>query len=142
MSNEPDVVTLLLVEDDDVDAMAIQRGFFEQRILNPIVRARDGLEALELLRSGTVPDPYIILLDLQMPRMNGFEFLDEIRSDPRLHNSVVFVLTTSTVEQDIADSYQKNIAGYFTKDMSNEAYLNIINLLDGYWKIVHLPKIN
>ena len=142
MSSEPDVVTLLLVEDDDVDAMAIQRGFFEQRILNPIMRARDGLEALELLRSGTVPDPYIILLDLQMPRMNGFEFLDEIRSDPKLHTSVVFVLTTSTVEQDIADSYQKNIAGYFTKDMSNEAYLNIINLLDGYWKIVHLPKIN
>ena len=133
-------VTLLLVEDDDVDAINIERSFTKQRINNTIIRAHDGVEALELLRDGTVNLPYIILLDLQMPRMSGLEFLKEIRKDEKLQSSVIFVLTTSDDETDILKSYRNNIAGYFVKDETEDSFMKIVNLLDGYWKVVHLPK--
>lgn len=132
-------VTLLLVEDDDVDVMTVKRGLKKQRIVNPVVHACDGLEALEMLRNGKVKNPYIILLDLQMPRMNGLEFLEQLRLDNDLSRSVVFVLTTSKAEKDITASYSQHIAGYFIKDESGEDFLNLVNMLDGYWKIVYLP---
>ncbi|MFT6597900.1 response regulator [Cycloclasticus pugetii] len=133
-------VTLLLVEDDDIDAMTIERGFLKQRIANPIVRAYDGIEALELLRSNKVSRPLIILLDLQMPRMGGIEFLKQLRADETLSDLVVFVLTTSKSEEDMLSSYKQHIAGYFIKDDSGEKFLDIVNVLDSYWKIVQLPK--
>lgn len=133
-------VTLLLVEDDDIDAMSITRAFTKMSIGNPIVRATDGLEALQFLRDGTVPPPYIILLDLQMPRLNGLEFLDEIRKDPNLTKSIVFVLTTSKSDEDVTASYKKNIAGYFVKERVGEGFLDIVKMLKGYWKIVHFPE--
>jgi CheY-like chemotaxis protein len=133
-------VTLLLVEDDDIDAMTIERGFVKQRIANPIVRAYDGIEALELLRSNKVSRPLIILLDLQMPRMGGIEFLKQLRADEALSDLVVFVLTTSKSEEDMLSSYKQHIAGYFIKGDSGEKFLDIVNVLDSYWKIVQLPK--
>ncbi|AGS39722.1 MULTISPECIES: response regulator [Cycloclasticus] len=133
-------VTLLLVEDDDIDAMTIERGFLKQRIANPIVRAYDGIEALELLRSNKVSRPLIILLDLQMPRMGGIEFLKQLRADETLSDLVVFVLTTSKSEEDMLSSYKQHIAGYFIKGDSGEKFLDIVNVLDSYWKIVQLPK--
>ena len=92
-------VNILLVEDDEVDVMAVKRALKTLKIANPFFRAADGIEALEMLR-GTggkkqLPSPYIVLLDLNMPRMDGLEFLDELRQDPALHRSVVFVMTTS-----------------------------------------------
>lgn len=140
MSENKKEVTLLLVEDDDIDAMSITRAFKKMYIGNDIVRANDGLEALELLRNGSVPAPYIILLDLQMPRMNGLEFLEAIRQDPNLAQSTVFVLTTSKSDEDISASYKKNIAGYFIKEQVGEGFLDIVNMLKGYWKIVHFPE--
>lgn len=133
-------VTLFLVEDDDVDAMTIERSFLKQRIANPIVRAYDGIEALELLRSNKVSRPLIILLDLQMPRMGGIEFLKELRADEDLSELVVFVLTTSKSEEDMLASYRQHIAGYFVKGKSGEQFLDIVNVLDSYWKVVQLPK--
>ncbi len=140
MSDNTGEVTLLLVEDDDIDAMMIQRNFLKQRISNRIVRAYDGIEALELLRHNKVPRPLIILLDLQMPRMGGIEFLKELRADNNLSDIVVFVLTTSESEEDMLSSYRHHIAGYFVKGKSGEQFLNIINILDSYWKVVRLPK--
>ncbi|AFT67158.1 response regulator [Cycloclasticus sp. P1] len=125
-------VTLLLVEDDDIDAMTIERGFLKQRIANPIVRAYDGIEALELLRSNKVSRPLIILLDLQMPRMGGIEFLKQLRADEALSDLVVFVLTTSKSEEDMLSSYKQHIAGYFIKGDSGEKFLDIVNVLDSY----------
>ena len=139
MVGNPSDVTLLLVEDDDVDAMTIERSFLKQRIANPIVRAYDGIEALELLRSNKVSRPLIILLDLQMPRMGGIEFLKELRADENLSELVVFVLTTSKSEEDMLASYRQHIAGYFVKGKSGEQFLDIVNVLDSYWKVVHLP---
>lgn len=137
--NKSEEVTLFLIEDDDVDASVIQRGFAKQRIANPIVRAQDGVAALEMLKSKEVAKPFIVLLDLQMPRMGGIEWLQTIRKDELFRDSVVFVLTTSDDEQDIVESYRLNVAGYFIKDETGQAFLEIINLLDGYWKVVHLP---
>jgi len=133
-------VTILLVEDDDVDAQGVERSFAKRKIANPIVRAKDGLEALEKLQNGEVKAPYIILLDLQMPRMNGLEFLSEIRADNKLSRSVIFVLTTSRAEADILASYENHIAGYFVKDDVGSNFSAMIDVLEGYWKIAYLPK--
>lgn len=139
MDSNKKEVTLLLIEDDDIDAMSITRAFQKMHIGNDIMRACDGQEGLELLRSGAVPSPFIILLDLQMPRLNGLEFLAEIRQDPKLDKSIVFVLTTSKSDEDITASYKKNIAGYFVKEKVGDGFLDIINVLKGYWKIVLFP---
>lgn len=139
-SKKPSDVTLFLIEDDDIDAMTIERSFIKQRIANPIVRAYDGVEALELLRNNKVPRPMVILLDLQMPRMGGIEFLKELRADEALSDLVVFVLTTSQSETDMEQSYHQHIAGYFTKGEVGEKLLGVVNTLDNYWKIVHLPE--
>jgi len=132
-------ITILLVEDDDVDAKGIQRSFNKRHIANQIVRASDGLEALQMLESGKINAPYVILLDLQMPRMNGIEFLKEIRERPKLKSTVVFVLTTSNEERDITAAYEKQIAGYFVKDDVGANFTDIIDMLEGYWKIAYLP---
>lgn len=132
-------VTLLLVEDDDVDAMTIERSFKTNRIANPVVRAYDGREALEMLQKKEVNSPYVILLDLQMPRMNGIEFLEALRADKELAHSVVFVLTTSKAEEDMIAGYENHIAGYFLKDQSGDNFIDLVNVLDSYWKVVHFP---
>ena len=135
----PKEITVLLVDDDEVDVMGVKRAFDKTKIKNPIVVARDGLDALEKLRAGTVKRPYLILLDLNMPRMNGIEFLDEIRKDAALKDSVVFVLTTSKDEQDKWASYQRNIAGYIVKENLGTEFLDAVSLLDVYWRVVEFP---
>ena len=132
-------VTILLVEDDDVDAMTIERAFKKLRVGNTIVRACDGLEAFELLNDSVLASPFIILLDLQMPRTNGLEFLEALRKDPKHASSIVFVLTTSKADEDMISSYKHNVAGYFLKNSAGDEFLDIVNVLDGYWKIVHFP---
>tara|TARA_R110000787_G_scaffold286214_2_gene403744 strand:+ start:99 stop:530 length:432 start_codon:yes stop_codon:yes gene_type:complete len=142
MTPNENEVTLLLIEDDDVDAMSVARAFKKMGLSNEIIRAHDGIEGLELLRSGAVPSPYIILLDLQLPRLNGLEFLHEIRQDRQLDQSIVFVLTTSKSDEDITASYKKNIAGYFVKDNVGEGFIELITLLKGYWKMILFPEKN
>lgn len=133
-------VTILLVDDDDVDAMGVQRALQKLKIVNPLVRARDGLEALELLRTAdAVQRPYLILLDLNMPRMNGIEMLNELRQDPALCSSVVFVLTTSQDDQDKFAAYNKNVAGYIVKKHVGDGFMRVMEMLDHYWRVVELP---
>jgi len=133
-------VTILLVDDDDVDVIGIQRAFKKHKILNPIIRARDGLEGLELLRDPqAVQRPYIVLLDINMPRMNGLEMLDKLRNDPLLSSAVVFVLTTSKSDEDKTAAYQKHIAGYIVKSKAGDGFLQMVEMLDRYWRIVELP---
>lgn len=139
MTVNAEQVTLFVVEDDDVDYLTIQRSFKKKRIANNILRAKDGIEALEILRKGQLQRPFIMLLDLQMPRMTGIELLSELRNDSQLQDTTVFVLTTSSDEKDILNSYQFNVAGYFVKDEAGSEFLNIVTLLNGYWKVVHLP---
>ena len=140
MNNNMKELTLFLIEDDDIDAMSVERSLLKQKIANPVQRAYDGLQALEMLRDGTVTKPYTILLDIQMPRMNGLEFLMELRADKEFADSVVFILTTSKAEQDIVSSYSHHVAGYFVKNEAGINFSQCINVLDNYWKIVHAPK--
>lgn len=133
-------VTILLVDDDDVDVMGIKRALSKLRVINPLVRARDGIEGLELLRkSGQVPKPYLILLDINMPRMNGIKMLTELRNDPTLSDSVVFILTTSQADEDKISAYNLNVAGYILKKQVGDGFMKVVEMLDRYWKLVELP---
>ncbi|WP_197035016.1 response regulator [Herbaspirillum sp. RV1423] len=133
-------VTILVVDDDDIDAMGIERALKSLRILNPMVRARDGIEGLALLRShGAVRRPYIILLDINMPRMNGLEMLAVLREDPIISSAVVFVLTTSKIDEDRVAAYAKHVAGYIVKSEMCDGFMRVIEMLDRYWRIVELP---
>lgn len=142
MSNYQEVA-IVVVEDDDIDAMAIERALKKQKIDNALHRVCDGLEALDLLRGKSahmiVDKPYIVLLDINMPRMNGIEFLEELRNDDALRNTVVFVLTTSKADQDRLAAYDKNVAGYIIKSDVGSGFTEVMTMLESYWKIVTLP---
>ncbi|HEY4180360.1 MAG TPA: response regulator [Kofleriaceae bacterium] len=136
-------MTVLLVEDNPIDREAIARAFVKHRIANPIVNATDGLEALAILR-GQHPDqhierPFILLVDLNMPRMNGIELITSVRADPALSDSVIFVLTTSRNDEDRVASYSLNVAGYIVKSDVGAGFISLVELLDRYWRIVELP---
>jgi CheY-like chemotaxis protein len=136
-------VTILLVEDDAVDTMAVKRAFRELKIANPVIEAHNGIEALQCLRGENghekVSGPLLILLDLNMPRMGGIEFLQELRDDPLLRRTLVFVMTTSAADQDRRQAYEKNIAGYILKHRPEESFLEAIRALERYWQTIEFP---
>src|ERR1700722_9344510 len=137
-------VTILLVDDDKIDAMAVRRSFRDLHIANPVIEARNGIEALDCLRgengSARVPSPCLVLLDLNMPRMGGIEFLDELRRDPLLHRTLVFVMTTSAAEEDRMRAYDKNVAGYVLKHRVGQSFLDSISMLEHYWRVIEFPN--
>ncbi len=136
-------VHVLLLEDDSLDVEAVHRAFKKARIANTVSVASDGVQGLEMLRGEgghtPIPKPYIVILDLNMPRMDGIEFLEELRKDPEHHDAVVFVLTTSKADEDRAASYDKNVAGYIVKSNVGQGFLNVTEMLDHYWRVVMLP---
>lgn len=141
--SEPNTINILVVEDDEIAREGIRRALRKARICNPLFEASNGLEALEVLRgqnSDRVPRPRLVLLDLQMPRMNGFEFLDELRADAELQDTVVFVLTTSDADRDKAQAYDRHVAGYILKSRVGRDFLGLMDMLEAYWRIVELPQ--
>ena len=141
INNTP--INILLVDDDDGDAKAVQRSFQKARIANPLTRAVDGMEALEMLKGTNgrtkLPSPCVMLVDLNMPRINGIQFIQALRSDKALHRSVVFVLTTSKRDEDKLAAYDLNVAGYIVKATAGADLMNLVNLVECYWRIVELP---
>jgi len=138
-------VNLLVVEDNEVDREALRRAFHRHGIAQPMIDVDDGLEALAVLRGQRghrVGRPYLILLDLNMPRMNGLELLEEIRRDPHLQDSVVFVLTTSRAEEDKTAAYKHNVAGYLVKSELGKGFAGLLELITAYCKVVELPAWN
>jgi CheY-like chemotaxis protein len=134
------MTSILLVEDDDVDVMNVRRAFERNKILNPLHVASDGIEALEVLRSGRMGDARrIVLLDLNMPRMNGIEFLRELRADPALRVTPVVVLTTSNDDRDRVEAYNLNVAGYLLKPVTFLDFAELMAALNRYWTLVELP---
>lgn len=124
-------ISIFVIEDDDVDFKILKHEFAKNKIINPIVRAKDGLDGIEQLTSGAVSKPYVILLDLNMPRMSGMEFLDALRNNEEHEDAVVFVLTTSADIDDIRHSYEKHAAGYFLKDDANLSIERLVEVLGG-----------
>ena len=130
---------IVLVDDDEVDVMNVQRAFEKNRITNPLHVAGGGLEAPALLRGGCVGPRRLVLLDLNMPRMNGIELLRELRADPALHATSVVVLTTSNEERDKVDAYELNVAGYLVKPVTFASFVELMAALSKYWTLVEMP---
>jgi CheY-like chemotaxis protein len=130
-------VTILLIEDDEVDVKALRWAFQNLKIANPLLVACDGVQALEMLP--TVPRPYLIITDINMPRMNGIEFLRKLRQSEEFRDSIVFVLTTSNDEQDKIDAYDLNVAGYMLKSDMGTSFTRAIGMIENYWKVVEFP---
>ena len=134
------MLNILLVEDDQVDVMNVKRAFDKNKIANPLFVANNGADALEMLRSKQIPDERrIVLLDLNMPRMNGLEFLRELRADAKLQSTVVVVLTTSNDERDKFEAYNLNVAGYLLKPVTFVNFVEVMAALNKYWTLVELP---
>jgi CheY-like chemotaxis protein len=134
------LLNILLVEDDEVDVMNVKRAFQRNNIGNPLFVAGNGVEALEKLRNGEVPaERRLILLDLTMPRMNGIEFLAELRRDPALAATPVVVLTTSNNDRDKVQAYNFNVAGYLVKPVTFAEFAELMATLNKYWTLVEMP---
>lgn len=137
-------VRLLHVEDSELDARALQRAFKKLGIGFDLARAKDGVEALEFLGASDQEPSQdaqtVVLLDINMPRMNGIEFLKELRKDPALHHTPVFVLTTSDRPSDIRDAYKHNIAGYMVKPLSSNSFIERISQWRQFLSIIELPR--
>ncbi len=137
-------ISILLVEDDEVDIMNVMRAFKKNHITNPMFLAGNGLEALAKLRGSDTEDklnpmPKIILLDINMPKMNGIEFLKELRNDPELRSISVFVLTTSDEEKDRVAAYDMNVSGYILKPVEPDKFMEAVKTLNVFWSLIELP---
>jgi CheY-like chemotaxis protein len=132
------LVNILLVEDDEVDVMNVKRAFLKNNIKNPLFIAGNGVEALEMLENTIVPLPRIIILDINMPKMNGIEFLKIVRETEKLKNISVFVMTTSNEDSDKIKAYDLNVAGYILKPLSFEKFLMSVSTLKNYWQLCEI----
>jgi CheY-like chemotaxis protein len=134
------VINILLVEDDEVDIMTVKRAFTKANITNPLYVAHNGLEALEVLRKEDLPPKRrLILLDVNMPKMNGIEFLRELRKDPALQQISVVVLTTSNEERDRIEAFKLNVAGYLLKPVTFQQFAEVMSTINKYWALMEMP---
>ncbi len=124
---------ILLIEDDLVDQMTVKRAFKELKVINELQIANDGEEALEILRDDSKDIPGIILLDLNMPKMNGIEFLQEVKKDQSFKTIPVIVLTTSKHEKDKVETFNLGVSGYMVKPVDYEQFLEIMKSIREYW---------
>jgi len=130
---------ILLVEDDLIDSMTVKRALKEIKIANEIILSENGEEALETLNTIQML-PCIILLDLNMPKMSGLEFLAIIKNDSRFKMIPVIVLTTSKQEKDKIDSYKHSIAGYIAKPVDYMQFVEALRVINLYWTLSELPS--
>jgi CheY-like chemotaxis protein len=130
---------VLLVEDDRVDALLVKKAFRSLKIDNPIHHVENGEEALAFLRNSENNRPWIVLLDINMPRMNGIEFLEEARKDDELKHIPVIILTSSVEQRDRIDAFKFGIAGYMVKPVTYSDMLELVEAIRQYWTMSKLP---
>lgn len=137
-------VHILLAEDDQIDEKAFLRAIGKLRITNPVTVARDGREAWDILKGTNgnppLPRPNLLVLDINMPRMNGLELLEHMRDDADLHDSIVFVLTTSNDDEDKIEAFNLNVAGYMLKSDIGNSFVKAVELMESYWRVVEFPQ--
>lgn len=131
---------ILLVEDDQVDAMTVKRALKELHVINPLVHRENGEAALAHLRDPGSVRPCIILLDLNMPIMNGIEFLQAVKGDEALRRIPVVVLTTSEEQQDKVNSFDLGVAGYMAKPVDYRQFVEVMRSINTYWTISEMPE--
>ena len=131
---------ILLVEDDTVDTMTVKRALSDLKVINPLVHTSNGEEALEYLKNEANERPCIILLDLNMPKMNGIEFLKATKHEDIIKRIPVVVLTTSKDDQDIIESFKLSVAGYMVKTVDYKKFVEIIRTVNLYWTLSELPN--
>ena len=136
--NTSKVVNILIVEDDLIDAKAFIRAMQKLKIGNPVVHATDGVEGWEMLQ--TMERPNMVILDINMPRMNGLELLRKIRADEKLRDTIVFMLTTSNADEDKFEAYDLHVAGYMLKSDMGNSFVSAVTLVENYWKVVEFPE--
>jgi len=142
---EDKTLNVLLVEDDEVDVMNVKRAFQKNNIKNPLYVASNGIEAFKILRGQGDNYPIIpqqrriILLDLNMPKMGGLEFLQELRADSNLKSIPVIILTTSDEDKDRIEAYSLNVAGYLLKPVKSSQFTEAIATLNNYWTLCEIP---
>ncbi len=130
----------MLVEDDSVDVMTVKRALKDIKVTNRLVHAVDGEEALKYLRSEGNKKPCIVLLDLNMPKMNGIEFLKIVKADEELIKIPLVVLTTSKDEQDKIESFKLGVAGYIVKPTDYKKFVEAVRTIELYWTLSELPN--
>jgi hypothetical protein len=139
------MINVLLVEDDEVDVMNVRRAFRKGNITNPLYVAANGIEALAVLQGKPTDAPLmpserrLILLDLNMPKMGGIEFLQVLRSDPHLKTIPVVILTTSNEDKDRLEAYDLNVAGYLLKPVTFSTFVEVMTTLNKYWALCEMP---
>jgi CheY-like chemotaxis protein len=131
---------ILLVEDDNIDAMTVERVLKDLKVTNPLVRTNNGEEALDYLRNEGNQKPCLTLLDLNMPKMNGIEFLKVVKADGALKKIPVIVLTTSDEQRDIVESFNLSVAGYMLKSADYKRFVDTIRTINLYWTLSELPN--
>jgi CheY-like chemotaxis protein len=131
---------ILLIEDDDVDVMTVNRALRDSKVANQLVSIGDGEEAIEYLRDDSATKPSIILLDLNMPKMDGAEFLKIVKADNALKKIPVVILTTSNSDRDVIESFELGAAGYMVKSVDYEKFVETIRAIDQYWTLSKLPS--
>lgn len=139
-------INILLVEDNDVDVEILKRGLRRIGASGALVRACDGIEALEILtkdrQEQVLPRPYVILLDINMPRMNGLEFLKELRSIEDIRDARVFVFSTSDYQRDIDAAYRNDATGYIVKPDTSGELQETLRALHSFWGVCKHPSMS
>jgi len=130
----------LLIEDDDVDVMTVNRALRDLKVTNQLVPIGDGEEAIEYLRNESASKPCVVLLDLNMPKMDGAEFLKIVKADKALKKIPVVILTTSNSDRDVIESFELGAAGYMVKSVDYEKFVETIRAINQYWTLSKLPS--
>ncbi|HXU27321.1 MAG TPA: response regulator [Bacteroidia bacterium] len=130
---------ILLVEDDKIDAMTVKRAMKDLKITNSLIHVYNGIEALDYLKNQSNEKPCIVLLDLNMPKMNGIELLKNLKNDASLKKLPVVVLTTSNAEKDKTESFNLSVAGYMLKPVDYKQFVDVIKDINFYWTISEIP---
>lgn len=130
---------ILIVDDDIVDIMTIRRAFKEIKVTNPTVAKSNGEEALEYLNDTETEDPCIVLLDLNMPKMNGIEFLQKLQENEKKKHIPIVVLTTSKDEHDKVQSFDLGVAGYMLKPVDYDRFVEVMRAIYSYWVLSETP---